>query len=207
MALAHLSDCDQSFSSHLHCTPNHPLNALTTKPATMRLSLPSLLLLFASLTATTTVPSPQTTPTPPSPKLQLTALTTNGPGCRPNTTSLSVTISPDATAITLTHNPPFALHIGPSTIPADRSKSCVALLTLRHPSTERFSLSTTTYHGTAALDAGLTASLRTLYFDGVTGTLANSTAALTGPAVGTYTRESGAHGAGGIDPDHRMECL
>ena len=160
-------------------------------------SLPSLLLLSTSLTATTALPSPQTIPTPPSPKLQLTALTTNGPGCRPNTTSLSVTISPDATTIILAHDPPFTLYAGPNTIPADRSKSCVALLTLRHPSTERFSLSTTTYHGTAALDAGLTASLWTLYSDGVTGTLANSTAEFAGPAVGTYTRESGAHGAGG----------
>lgn len=92
--------------------------------------------------------------------------------------------------------PQLALYIGPTTIPADRSKSCIALLTLRHPSTERFSLSSTTYHGTAALDAGLTASLRTQYSDGLTGSVASSSAALTGPVVGTYTRQSSAQGAG-----------
>lgn len=183
-------------SPYLHRKPLHQLNVLATKPATMLPSLPSLLFLSTILTATTALPSPQTTPPHPSPKLQLTALGTNGPGCPPNTTSLSVTISPDATAITLTYAPPLALYIEPSTIPADRSKSCVALLTLRHPSTERFSLSSTTYHGTAALDAGPTASLRTLYSDGVTGSLASSSAALTGPAVGTYTHESSAQGAG-----------
>lgn len=159
-------------------------------------SVPSLLILCTSLTATTALPSPQTTPTTPFPKLQLTALKTNGPGCPQNSSTLSVTISPDATAITLTYDPPLALYIGPNTIPADRSKSCVALLTLHHPSTERFSLSSTTYHGNAALDAGLTATLRTLYSDVVTGSLANSSAALIGPAVGTYTRESSAQGAG-----------
>ncbi|KAK1836830.1 hypothetical protein QBC39DRAFT_326269 [Podospora conica] len=148
--------------------------------------LPSLLLLSATLTQTTALPSP---------KLHLTALTTQGRGC-PTNTSLSVTISPDSTAITLTYDPPLTLSLGPTTTPADRSKSCIALLTLCHPSTERFSLSSTTYRGTAALDAGVTATLRTLYSDAGTGSGASSSSVVAGPLAGTYVRESGAQGAG-----------
>lgn len=92
-------------SSYLHPKPHQPLSFLTTKPGTMLPSLPSLVLLFTALTATTALPSPQTTPTSPSHKLQLTALKTNGPGCPQNSTALSVTISPDATTITLTYDP------------------------------------------------------------------------------------------------------
>lgn len=158
--------------------------------------LHSLPLIFsASLIVAAAIPAPQASP--PSPKLQLITLKTNGDGCPNNTTTLSATISPNDTKIILTYSPPLALYFGPNILPSERSKSCIALLTLRHSSTERFSLSSTTYRGSAALDTGLTASLKTLYSDVGTGSLANSSVAISGPLMGMYTHEVNADGVGG----------
>lgn len=58
----------------------------------------------------------------------------------------------------------FQAYIGPGTSLADRSKSCKLLITLKYPPGYSFGVVSSTYHGYAQLDSGVTGSFSSIYF-------------------------------------------
>ncbi|KAJ4389134.1 hypothetical protein N0V93_006596 [Gnomoniopsis smithogilvyi] len=91
----------------------------------------------------------------------ITSVSYAGSGCPSGTVSSS--LSSDQTVITLGFDD-FQAYIGPGTILTDRSKSCKLLITLNYPPGYSFGVVSSTYHGYAQLDVGVTGSFSSVYF-------------------------------------------
>lgn len=79
----------------------------------------------------------------------------------------------------------FQAYIGPGTSLKDHSKNCNLLITLKYPSGYSYGVVSSTYHGFAQLDRGVTGSFSSIYFLSslLSSTFSTSTSILGG---GTY---------------------
>lgn len=80
----------------------------------------------------------------------------------------------------------FQAYIGPGTSLKDRSKNCNLLITLKYPVGYSYGVVSSTYHGFAQLDPGVTGSFSSIYFLSslLSSTFSTSTSILGG---GTYS--------------------
>lgn len=79
----------------------------------------------------------------------------------------------------------FQAYIGPGTSVADRSKSCNLILTLKYPPAYSFAVASSTYHGYAQLDSGVTGKFSSTYFFSslLSATFSTSTSVLGGGSL------------------------
>ncbi|CAN8098832.1 unnamed protein product [Discula destructiva] len=107
-----------------------------------------------------------------------------GSGCPSG--SVSTSLSSDKTVVTLGFDR-FQTYIGPGTSLADHSKNCKLLLSLKYPPGYSFTVISSTYHGYAQLDPGVTGTFSSLYFFSSlpTATLSSSTSVLGGSGSGS----------------------
>ncbi|KAG6353946.1 hypothetical protein INS49_005203 [Diaporthe citri] len=114
--------------------------------------------------------------------ISISSVTCSGKGCPSG--SVSTSLSADKTVVTLGFDK-FQAYIGPGTSVADRSKSCNLMLTLKYPPTYSFTVVSSTYHGYAQLDNGVTGKFSSTYLFSslLSATFSTSTSVLGGVSL------------------------
>ncbi|KAK7717091.1 hypothetical protein SLS63_010810 [Diaporthe eres] len=114
--------------------------------------------------------------------ISISSVTYSGKGCPSG--SVSTSLSADKTVVTLGFDN-FQAYIGPGTSVADRSKSCNLILTLKYPPAYSFAVVSSTYHGYAQLDNGVTGKFSSTYFFSslLSATFSTSTSVLGGGSL------------------------
>lgn len=118
-------------------------------------------LLFLGLAAAMPAAAPAKRASPSPEKITFTAATFSGNGCPQNTVSTS--ISDDKTVITFGFDA-FQAYIGPGQSMQDRTKNCALHLNVKYPKGYNFAVLSSTYHGYAMLEQGVTADFFSTYF-------------------------------------------
>jgi hypothetical protein len=95
-------------------------------------------------------------------------------------------MSPDGTALTLGFDQ-LQIYYGPGYTPSEKSSSCTIIMTLGYPSGHYLALLGSLYHGSALLDAGMTAIARSSYVLTPGHASPNTQATIKGPFTGIYT--------------------
>jgi hypothetical protein len=111
--------------------------------------------------------------------INITSVTSTGSGCPQR--SFTTSLSPDGTAITLGFDI-FEIYIGPGTVIADRSKTCIIHVTADYRSGYTFGVQGTTWHGYEYMSDKMTGSFQSTYM------FAGNSTANTSPS--TTTRAS-----------------
>jgi len=98
----------------------------------------------------------------PSPdQITIVDVSTSGTGCPQG--SVSTSLSPDGTVVTLGFDSFLAL-IGPTAAQADKSKNCQIHLDLQYPGGFQYAVVDAVYHGYARLDPGVTGTFLSTYY-------------------------------------------
>ncbi|KAK4032946.1 hypothetical protein C8A01DRAFT_50381 [Parachaetomium inaequale] len=118
----------------------------------------------------------------------VTSVSAHGLGCPEGT--LSSNINPDKTTVTFGFDE-FQAYLGPGYSVIEKSQTCTITLSLSYPPGSTFKITDAVYHGSARLDAGMSANIRSSYritSDEAGGSAAQTQASAAGELLGVYTR-------------------